>query len=191
MPPVRFDRYTGQESREKKEAVLQNPPDILLTNYVMLELILTRVGDRKLIDAAQDLRFLVLDELPTYRGRQGADVAMLVRRVRDLFAAERLQCVGTSATLAGSGSYAEQRAEVAEVATRIFGAAVEPRHVIGETLRRATPEPELASPQFRDRLTERLAGDAGSAWLIVPRDHPIVDRMIRPYCFPGWKDTDH
>ena len=50
------------------------------------------------------VRFLVLDELHTYRGRQGADVAMLVRRVRDAFNAPNLQCVGTSATLAGAGT---------------------------------------------------------------------------------------
>jgi ATP-dependent helicase YprA (DUF1998 family) len=156
QPPVRFDRYTGQETREKKEEVLQNPPDILLTNYVMLELILTRVGDRRLIEAAQDLRFLVLDELHTYRGRQGADVAMLVRRVRNLFSADRLQCVGTSATLAGTGTYAEQRVEVAGVASRIFGAHVRPEHVIGETLRRVTREPDLESPKFRGALAERI-----------------------------------
>ena len=40
--PVRFDRYTGQESREQGDRIIQNPPDILLTNYVMLELLLTR-----------------------------------------------------------------------------------------------------------------------------------------------------
>ncbi len=97
---------------------------------------------RTLVEAAQGLRFLVLDELHTYRGRQGADVALLVRRVRDALDAEHLQCVGTSATLAGGGTFAEQQAQVAEVATRIFGAPVRPESVIGETLRRATPEPE-------------------------------------------------
>lgn len=67
-----------------REAILRNPPDILLTNYVMLELMLTRPEERrKLVDAATGLEFLVLDELHTYRGRQGADVAMLVRRVRE------------------------------------------------------------------------------------------------------------
>jgi ATP-dependent helicase YprA (DUF1998 family) len=67
--PVTFRRYTGQEGDEEKQEILANPPDILLTNYVMLELILTRVDERQLVRAAQDLRFLVLDELHTYRGR--------------------------------------------------------------------------------------------------------------------------
>ncbi len=85
--PVTFARYTGQESEEQKAAVKESPPDILLTNYVMLELILTRHEDRALVRAAQGLRFLVLDELHTYRGRQGADVAMLMRRAREAFSA--------------------------------------------------------------------------------------------------------
>jgi ATP-dependent helicase YprA (DUF1998 family) len=79
MSPVTFARYTGQEKGEKREQIRSNPPDILLTNYMMLELLLTRCDDRELVRAAQGLRFLVFDELHTYRGRQGADVALLIR----------------------------------------------------------------------------------------------------------------
>ena len=139
--PVTFDRYTGQESHDARRRILADPPDILLTNYVMLELVLTRPDERhSLVRAAQGLEFLVLDELHTYRGRQGADVAMLVRRVRDQCAGERLQVVGTSATMASSGTTSERRAAVSGVATRIFGSAVSPERVIGETLVRATPD---------------------------------------------------
>src|SRR5207248_239934 len=66
---VRFARYTGQEGNEERDAIVREPPDILLTNYVMLELILTRVYERALVERAQGLQFLVLDELHTYRGR--------------------------------------------------------------------------------------------------------------------------
>ena len=120
--PVTFERYTGQESDDKRKQIIGNPPDILLTNYVMLELILTRPYERGLVQAAQGFQFLVLDELHTYRGRQGADVALLVRRVRDLMSAENMQCVGTSATLATPTTYDEQRAEIAELAKKFFGA---------------------------------------------------------------------
>ncbi len=44
--PVTFRRYTGQESTLEKEEIRRNPPDILLTNYVMLELIMTRTDVR-------------------------------------------------------------------------------------------------------------------------------------------------
>ncbi|QWZ07722.1 DEAD/DEAH box helicase [Nocardioides panacis] len=136
--PVTFERYTGQESREKRDEILKNPPDIILTNYMMLELMLVRPQERKLITASKDLSYLVLDELHTYRGRQGSDVAMLVRRLRQATGAANIQCIGTSATLAGPGTLAEQRIEVAAVASRDFGVEVKPTSVIGETLRRAT-----------------------------------------------------
>lgn len=145
--PVSFKRYTGQESDEEKNRIMANPPDILLTNYVMLELILTRKQERDtLVNAAQGLRFLVLDELHTYRGRQGADVAMLVRRVRQALHADQMQCIGTSATLVGSGGIDEQRVEIAAVATQLFGSPVKPEHVVGETLKRATSEIDFSNP---------------------------------------------
>lgn len=107
---VTFARYTGQESAEERSALANAVPDILLTNFMMLELIMTRPKDvdRKVMQAAKGLDFLVLDELHTYRGRQGADVAMLVRRVRERTHATDLRCVGTSATIAGAGTRAER-----------------------------------------------------------------------------------
>ncbi len=157
--PVTFARYTGQESDEERQRIIANPPDILLTNYVMLELILTRSNEQGLVRQAQDLGFLVFDELHTYRGRQGADVAFLIRRTRELLTAKNLRCVGTSATLAGSGTLDEQRAEISRVASRLFGADVSPENVIGETLRRATPDEDLADPAFISKLTARVRDD--------------------------------
>src|SRR5690606_33901579 len=88
---------------------------------------------------------------------QGADVALLVRRTRDACEAETLQHVGTSATMAAGGSLDAQRREVARVATLIFGAPVEPQDVIGETLQRSTPEPDLDDPAFLRSLARRLS----------------------------------
>ena len=155
-PPVTFRRYTGQESEEHRDEIRNNPPDILLTNYVMLEYLLTRPVDGAVIRAAQGLPFLVLDELHTYRGRQGADVALLVRRVRERCKATSLRCVGTSATMAGPGTFAEQKAQVASVASRLFGTTVEPENVIGETLRPATANVDLNESGFRSKLAERV-----------------------------------
>ena len=109
-PKVTFKRYTGQESRSDRDAILAAKPDILLTNYMMLEFMLTRPRERdELIAGAENLSFLVLDELHTYRGREGADVAMLVRRLRSAVRhGDELQCIGTSATLAGPRA-SEQR----------------------------------------------------------------------------------
>ncbi len=155
-PPVTFRRYTGQESDEERKEIIADPPDILLTNYVMLELVLTRPWEHKLVRAAEGLRFLVLDELHTYRGRQGADVALLARRVREMCQARELIYVGTSATLAGGGSWPQQQREVAAVATTLFGGQVKAERVIGETLQRVTPPPDLDDPAFVGRLAERV-----------------------------------
>lgn len=157
--PVRFERYTGQESQEQREAIVRRPPDILLTNYVMLELLLTRPFEQSLINSASGLSFLVLDELHTYRGRQGADVALLVRRVREACRAPQMLCVGTSATMASGGTYEEQRAEISEVATRLFGTNVASSSIIGETLTRETPEldftVEATAAKLRDCIKDK------------------------------------
>lgn len=177
--PVTFARYTGQESDEEKNQIMANPPDILLTNYVMLELILTRPEEReKLVGRAQGLRFLVLDELHTYRGRQGADVAMLVRRVRNTLNATNLQCIGTSATLSSAGGFDQQRKDVAAVASKLFGDIVLPESIIGETLRRSTVEMDFnnldALAKLRDRVTaskhdftsyDELINDPLASWI--------------------------
>jgi ATP-dependent helicase YprA (DUF1998 family)/very-short-patch-repair endonuclease len=165
--PVSFAQYTGQEGEEERERIIAYPPDILLTNYVMLELILTRPKENALIKAAKGLKFLVLDELHTYRGRQGADVAMLIRRVANRLAPEGMQYIGTSATLAGKGTFKQQRIEVARVASLIFGSKVLPEHVIGEALRRATDEIDLYNPDFIKVLKKTIADSS----LYPPREY--------------------
>lgn len=189
--PVTFARYTGQEQGEERENILRNPPDILLTNYVMLELVLTRPEERRrLVQAAQGLQFLVLDELHTYRGRQGADVAMLVRRVRDACQSPNLQCIGTSATMASGGTVGDQQAVVAQVATQLFGAEVTPDRVIGETLDRATVgdltetarlSAEVRSGGARGHYGE-LSASPLAAWIETTfglSDEPGTGRIVR------------
>jgi len=62
--PVRFAKYTGQEEREERERILKVPPHILLTNYVMLELMLVRPHERPFVDkTVAGIEFLVFDEL--------------------------------------------------------------------------------------------------------------------------------
>jgi hypothetical protein len=122
----------------------------------MLELILTRPNEDNLIRAAQKLEFIVLDEMHTYRGRQGADVALLLRRVRELVGNPRLRCVGTSATLAGPGSWEQQRIEVSKLATQLFGSPLSPESVIGETLRRATTLTDDKDPTYAARINAAL-----------------------------------
>lgn len=138
--PITFERYTGQEDTEERRRISENPPDILLTNFMMLELLMTRQDDldRKVIGNCAGLKFLVLDELHTYRGRQGADVALLVRRVRERLVPENLQCIGTSATMASEGSLEDKNRIVARVASKLFSIPIPDSNVITETIERIT-----------------------------------------------------
>ena len=146
--PFSVKRYTGQESTKEREAIANHPPDILLTNFMMLELILTRSEDidRRVVDHCHGLEFLVLDELHTYRGRQGADVAMLVRRIRERMQAEKLVCIGTSATMSSSEHEHDRNKAVADVASLLFGTRITALDVISETLERVTnPSRDVSS----------------------------------------------
>ncbi len=144
---IRVARYTGQESLSQKSDIQNNPPHILLTNYVMLELMLSRVHEQKLVQSPV-LKYLVLDELHTYRGRQGADVAMVIRKLRQIsYKAKQskdipILCIGTSATMSTEGDRTNRQATVANVASKLFGVEVKPGNVIDETL-----EPAIIRPQ--------------------------------------------
>lgn len=170
-------RYTGQESHDERKAIANNPPDILLTNFMMAELLLTRQDaiDMDVIENASSLQFIVLDELHTYRGRQGADVAVLVRRLRNRCAPGRTPiCIGTSATMASEGDDQGKAKAVADVASRIFGAVIGPDAVIDESLQRATDDTlklidvrrELAAT-LNNPLPEVLTDD-------ILRRHPLA-----------------
>jgi len=171
--PISFGQYTGQEREEAREKMREKPPQILLTNYMMLELLLTRVRERSIRDGIfQNMRFLVFDELHTYRGRQGADVALLVRRIRAR-CSKSVTCIGTSATMVSVGTLAEQRVEVAKVATKIFGKPFGPDQVVPERLDR--------SLAFNNQLPSAVQLAASVAASINPDDdveklktHPVA-----------------
>ncbi len=151
--PVRFARYTGQESAEEREAIRRNAPEILLTNFMMLEMLMTRQSDldRDMLANCRGLDFIVLDELHTYRGRQGADVAMLMRRLKSRLceADQNPVCIGTSATMSSDPDEEERQLAVAEVASTIFGTDIDIDAVITETLKRATDETKSTSQGLR------------------------------------------
>ena len=85
--------YTGQDGPQRtrvstdglitdRAIIRDEAPDILLTNYKMLDQLLLRYDDRTLWrQSAGSLTYLVLDEFHTYDGAQGTDVAMLLRRL--------------------------------------------------------------------------------------------------------------
>ncbi len=174
-PVVR--RYTGQESQSKRQEIAENPPDVLLTNFMMVDLLLTRQDelDLRVIDNAQGLNFIVLDELHTDRSRQGADVPLLVRRLRNRSAdgAEPL-CIGMSAAVASEGIAKERAAMVAKVASRLFGAHIGADAVIDESLVRATDD-ALKLDDVQPRLAEVIGAPLPEALPdALLRRHPLA-----------------
>lgn len=125
-----------------REAIRATPPNILVTNFSMLEYLLERPIDDSIFRNAH-LKFLVLDEVHAYRGVQATEIGFLVRRLKDRLAVENLTCVATSATL-GKRDDAESEAKVRRFVSRLFdGEFVKPNPIYG------TPAtPELLQPSF-------------------------------------------
>ena len=187
------DRMGPDSLINRREILRDTPPDILLTNYKMLDYLLLREADARLWRQAQDtLQYLVLDEFHTYDGAQGTDVAMLLRR---LGATLRVPASGpplgsvtpvaTSATLGGSTEATERR--MREFAERVFGTAFEPSAVVGEERMTAAeavtgddvelPVPEIAAvcavpaPTARDESSWR---DLAEVFLGTPVTSPAA-----------------
>ncbi len=124
----KYDRGTTQAQREN---LRKNPPHILLTNYMMLEYLLVRPADRDDIFANHRCKFIVLDEVHTYRGALGSNIALLVRRLtahlknarqdynnenkNDIVRFPKFVYVGTSATIkSGNGNITDKMAFIKE-----------------------------------------------------------------------------
>jgi ATP-dependent helicase YprA (DUF1998 family) len=116
-----------------RETLRLSPPAILLTNYKMLDYLLIRPRDFFLWKENRPgtLKFLVVDEIHTFDGAQGTDLACLIRRLKSRLKMEQnsLCCVGTSVTL-GEGD--DRR--VCLYADKVFGETFGPEAVITESL---------------------------------------------------------
>ena len=167
--------YTGQQGKPRTRvnaeglitdrAVLRSdPPDILLTNYKMLDQLLLRAEDASLwAKSAQSLQYVVLDEFHTYDGAQGTDVSMLLRRlglaVKSYWSAGdeslseqdwqrplgRITPVATSATLGDKGDPVSMLA----FAETVFGEVFPADGVITET--------RLTADEWIGKAADRVA----------------------------------
>jgi hypothetical protein len=149
-PGVTFGRYTGDtpdtdggdERRPgrpadapsnllwSRHAMQEAPPNILLTNYVQLELLLLRRRDQQLFAHGAPI-YLVVDEIHLFGGVLGSEVAHLLRRFRQHIGVDpgQLCMIGTSAT-AGEG----ELPRLLGFASRLFGAPFDSEAAIAEEL---------------------------------------------------------
>lgn len=151
FPDITFGRFTGDtetsariaherflethpgqsvlpNERLSREEMRESPPHILLTNFAMLEYMLLRPQETPFFDDERFnrwWRFLVLDEAHTYGGAKGAEIAFLLRRLRERVVRGergRLLCIATSATL---GRGPEDAHDVVRFASDLFGETFE------------------------------------------------------------------
>ena len=128
------------------------------------------------------LKYLVLDELHTYDGAQGSDVACLVRRLKERLGAGKgsLCVVGTSATLDDRAAL-QRRAQRLDDMDHLLVASTTERFRYVERLARApiaTQETlDLWIGWWRDVLL--LAADAGVPLTNVDRDGGLRDYARR------------
>ena len=187
--------YTGQDGPQRtrvtpdglitdRAIIRDEAPDILLTNYKMLDQLLLRYDDRRLWrQSAGSLQYLVLDEFHTYDGAQGTDVAMLLRRLG----------LTLKSYLPGDALTDEERARplgrITPVATSAtLGDQGDPAAMIGfaaHRLRRRRSTPASVITESRLDLTEWTAGaaDRVAALGLTPRrpsraDLPGVNALV-------------
>ena len=184
---VRVGLYVGGKSNESEsmtaESVItnrdemkRNPPDILMTNYKMLDYLLIRPDDLGLWSAntSESLSYLVVDELHTFDGAQGSDLACLIRRLKARLKTPKahLCCVGTSATMgndSGQGS-------MIQFAENIFGESFGEAQQAIITENRITPAAHIGLDRVESRWTEPPAPEDFDA--LMPSNYSTIEAYI-------------
>ncbi|OLR58524.1 hypothetical protein BHF70_02145 [Anaerostipes sp. 494a] len=158
-PQITYGSYTGQTKNDyskalqeyrmlndgksplkneliSREQMIDNPPNILITNYAMLEYLMIRPKENSFFEGiyANHWKFIVLDEAHIYNGSTGIEVSMLLRRLKSSIPVKKLQYILTSATLGNEN----QNPEVAEFASRLCDSVFNENDVIRAT--RQQPE---------------------------------------------------
>ena len=159
-----------EEVITSRETMRLDPPDILLTNYKMLDYLLTRPNDVRLWaqNEPETLRYLVVDELHTFDGAQGTDLACLIRRLTDRLGTPdgHLCCVGTSATLGGPDDNDTLRTYAADV----FNVPFDQGAVVGET--------RVERDVFLSDVTQRRLPEEGDRMMLEMQGHESPEDYI-------------
>lgn len=177
----------GRESHQHitdRAAMLDDPPDILLTNYKMLDYLLMKPRYRPIWrhNAPGRLGYLVLDELHTYDGAQGADVGCLIRRLKDRLdiAKGDLCCVGTSATIAGGRNEEDMDPlqRLADFAGTLFEERFTPAMIVSEDGNRLEAWEMVDLPS--DRVTPDRLPPAADCAPLDDETAPAFARRVAP-----------
>ena len=155
-----------------REAIRANSPQVLITNFSMLEYLMERPVDAPIFKNAH-LKFLVLDEVHSYRGVQATEIAFLIQRLKDRLNLEKLTGIATSATL-GKPNDPESKSKVRKFARDLFGENFAEQNPIYGT----PAQPKLESSSFRPDVSQYIKaaeylqnGDKTSAHQTLSLNH--------------------
>lgn len=183
-PKITFGRFTGEteettkRAKEKfaesenvgldklcsnelisREQMRQTPPNILITNYAMLEYLLLRPGDNAIFRAenAEKWQYIVFDEAHSYTGAKAIEVSALIRRVKAMLGRNDIKFILTSATLGDE----KANEEIVQFGSALCTAPFEPSAIIRSHTVEAKPSREVARLPFSFyRETAKLIRDS-------------------------------
>ena len=164
----------GLESIDGKKILLEERgprPDIVVTNYSMLEYMLCRPQDQCFF--GPELRVVILDEAHLYTGTLAAEIALLLRRLYQRCGVDpdKVLQIATSATLGGTTD------ELAAFTANLFTTGKKwVRAIVGEKTR-----PPLAKtiPPDTDPTNKQLAGDPWLSGATLQPDPEGRNQFIR------------
>jgi ATP-dependent helicase YprA (DUF1998 family) len=189
-----------------RHEVLAAPPDVLITNYSMLEYMLMRPLERAVFDRTrawleanpEETFLIVVDEAHLYRGSSGAEVGLLIRRLRDRLGipAARLQVICTTASFADSQAAPSFAASLTGVSIDSVSLVAGPLALregasaadAGDAERFAKLDTDKfllgSDPEKRAALRElmpnipEMVGDPRIAAYIALQDHPAMSLLV-------------
>ena len=167
--------------------MIESPPDVLVTNYSMLNVMMMREREDPIFDkTAEWLRAdgtrvftLIVDELHLYRGTHGSEVALIVRNLLQRLGlgpdSAQLRCIATSASLDdSSGTFMQEFFGVEQSTFTIIPGTPEPIREVGPL------------PRARCAATSRRDSDDAAAEM----DELITDLDLRAAVAAGCRDAD-
>lgn len=157
-----------------RDEMKNNPPNILFTNYAMLEHLLLRPKDDVLFTDA-DFKFVVLDEAHIYTGATGIETSILLRRLRARISAiKETRFILTSATLGNDSSVDD---DIVTFAENLCGVKFDKKHIIRAEREKYVPNSVIKS--YPVELYEELANEENIVW-----------QVLNKYGIDANKDTD-
>ena len=160
-----------------RQMVRKCPPNILLTNPTMLEYILLRGTDAKLINAGKkSLRWVAIDETHSYTGAGAAELAMLLRRVLLAFNvdAHDVHFATSSATFGNGEDKEKDERELKEFIAGITGISSQQVEAVGGV---RIGEKEIPAGEDAERWKTIFAKDYVSLNELYPQEAEISEKL--------------